>query len=115
MHYNQKIKKRLFSPNWVAEEAYSREVISCGFWTGSEALPEPSFYCYLYPEPEGYSAATLKPAEAYYHPTLKEFILPYSAVRQSENPVKTLLQFLNSTYAAGTDLAKWDREALEIQ
>ena len=100
-------------PDWVAEEAYCREVSSCGFWTGNEAFPQPAFYCYLYPEPEGYKTAKLQPAEASYNTTLGEFILPYSVVQQSEDPEKELLEFLNSTYHAGADLAKWDRETLE--
>ncbi len=100
-------------PDWVAEEAYCREVSSCGFWTGNEAFPEAAFYCYLYPEPEGYKAATVQPQNAYYNSTLGEFILPYSAAQRSGDPENTLLQFLKSTYAAGADLAKWDRKLLE--
>lgn len=100
-------------PNWVAEEAYCREVSSCGFWTGSEGLTEAAFYYYLYPEPEGYKSEKVQPEEAYYNTTFREFILPYSAVQQSEYPEKKLLEFLNSTYHAGADLAKWDREILE--
>jgi hypothetical protein len=100
-------------PDWVAEEAYCREVSSCGFWTGNEGFTEAAFYCYLYPEPEGYSAAKVQPAGAYYNTTFKEFILPYAAVQQSVAPEKDLLEFLNSTYHAGADLAKWDRAALE--
>ena len=86
---------------------------SCGFWTGSEDLPEAAFYCYLYPEPEGYKTAALQPKEAYYNTTFREYILPYSTVQQSEDPEKKLLEFLHSTYNAGADLAKWDRESLE--
>ena len=100
-------------PNWVAVEAYSREVSSAGFWTGNDTLPEPAFYCYLYPEPDGYKTAKIQPEEAYYNTTLGEYILPYSAVQQSENPENKLLQFLKSTYEAGANLAKWDREILE--
>lgn len=100
-------------PDWVAEEAYCREVSSAGFWTGNDTFPEPAFYCYLYPEPDGYKTAKVQPAAAYYNTTLGEFILPYSEVQQSENPVKALLEFLKSTYGAGADLAKWDREILE--
>ncbi len=100
-------------PDWVAVDAYNREVSSAGFWTGNESLPEPAFYCYLYPEPDGYPTANVQPAEAYYNTTLREFILPYSAVQQSENSGKMLLEFLKSTYHAGADLAKWDREILE--
>lgn len=100
-------------PDWVAEDAYCREVSSCGFWTGSDALPEAAFYCYLYPEPEGYKTAKVQPQEAYYHQALREFILPYSTVQQSSDPIKTLREFLDTTYNVGADLAKWDREALE--
>ena len=100
-------------PDKVAEEAYCREVSSCGFWTGNETFPEAAFYCYLYPEPEGYKTAILQPKEAYYNKTLGEFILPYAAVRESADPENSLLQFLKSTYAAGANLAKWDRKILE--
>jgi hypothetical protein len=100
-------------PDWVAEEAYSHEVTSCGFWPGSEALPEPAFYCYLYPEPDDYKNAKVQPDEAYYHDTLREFVLPYKAVQQSKDPDSTLHLFLESTYEAGAVLANWDREALE--
>lgn len=100
-------------PDWVAEEAYCREVSSAGFWTGNDSLPEAAFYCYLYPEPEGYKTAKIQPKEAYYNTMLGEYLLPYSAVQQSEDPEKTLLQFLHSTYHAGAELAKWDRKILE--
>lgn len=100
-------------PDWVAEEAYSHEVASVGFWPGSEALPEPAFYAYIYPEPEGYKQAEIAPKGAYYHDTLREFILPYSLVQKSNQPEEKLLQFLNSTYEAGATLAKWDRKSLE--
>lgn len=100
-------------PDWVAEEAYCREVSSCGFWTGNQMLPEPAFYCYLYPEPQGYKNAPVHPNKAYFNATLGEFILPYAAVQQSEDPEEYLLQFLRSTYATGVNLAKWDRELLE--
>ncbi|MDQ2718886.1 MAG: DUF5996 family protein [Bacteroidota bacterium] len=99
--------------DWVVEEAYCREVSSCGFWTGNEGFTEAAFYCYLYPEPEGYKTATVQPLGAYYNPTLKEFILPYSSVQQSENPEEKLLEFLTSTYQTGADLSKWDRQILE--
>lgn len=99
--------------DWVAEEAYSHEVASFGFWPGSEALPEAAFYAYLYPEPEGYKDAEVKPNGAYYHETLREFVLPYNIVQKAENPEEMLLVFLDSTYDAAASLANWDRKALE--
>jgi hypothetical protein len=80
---------------------------------GNEVFPEPVFYAYLYPEPIGYSHAGIMPEEAYYHLTLGEFILPYSIVQQSEDEERILLDFLESTYQVGADLAGWDSIVLE--
>jgi len=100
-------------PDWVAREAYSHEVSSCGFWPGGDVMPHPVFYAYAYPEPEGFRSASLRPAGARYDATLSEFILPYEEVRRASSPDATLLEFLQSSYEAAADLGGWDRSALE--
>ncbi|MEG9327601.1 DUF5996 family protein [Salinimicrobium catena] len=100
-------------PDRVAREAYSHEVSSCGFWPGNEIVPFAAFYSYIYPEPDGFSSASVKPEAAYYHKEMGEFILPYAEAQRSENPEKDLMDFLQSTYEAAADLAKWDRKELE--
>jgi hypothetical protein len=100
-------------PNWVMEEAYSHECCSCGFWPGGGTLVEPAFYAYCYPEPPGYAERPVQPAAARYDREMREFILPYEAVRTAAAPDEMLLEFLQSTYEAGADLAGWDRAALE--
>src|SRR5262249_18466559 len=100
-------------PDWVAREAYSHEVSSCGFWPGAEQFPEPIFYAYAYPEPAGYADAAARPAAARYDRGLSEFVLPYDAVRLAASPDLTLLEFLQGSYEAAADLGKWDRDALE--
>lgn len=100
-------------PDWVTREAYSHEVSSCGFWPGGGPIPHAAFYSYAYPEPAGFSGAPVRPGTAVYNTDLREFILPYDAVRQSESPEETLLDFLQSTYEAAANLAKWDRSSLE--
>jgi len=102
-------------PDWVAREAYSHEVSSCGFWPGNDAMPFAAFYSYIYPEPDGYKTASVKPTGAYYNNDFGEFILPYEIVRQSANPSEVLFDFLNSTYIAAADSANWDRARLEKQ
>ncbi len=97
----------------ITREAYSHEVISHGFWPGNDKLPEPAFYAYAAPEPEGFKDARIAPAGAYYHTDLSIFVLPYSAVRTSTSPEQTLTDFLQSTYDAGATLARWDRANLE--
>ena len=100
-------------PDRVAREAYSHEVSSCGFWPGSPPVAYPAFYAYAYPEPAGFASATARPDGAFYSQDLREFILPYDAVRQAKDPDATLLAFFQSTYEAAATLGKWDRAALE--
>jgi hypothetical protein len=88
-------------------------VISHGFWPGNDKLPEPAFYAYAAPEPEGFKEARVAPAGAYYHTDLSIFVLPYTVVRTSTSPEQTLMDFLQSTYDAGATLARWDRANLE--
>ncbi|MEO8255828.1 MAG: DUF5996 family protein [Acidobacteriota bacterium] len=100
-------------PDWVAREAYSHEVSSCGFWAGGGPVAYPVFYSYAYPAPAGFADARVRPDEAIYSPDLGEFLLPYDRVRLAVSPDDTLLEFLQSTYEAAATLASWDREALE--
>jgi hypothetical protein len=100
-------------PDAVACEAYSHEECSAGFWPGSGAVDYPAFYSYAYPEPPGYRATRIGPAPAFFSEALGEFILPYDAVRTAADPDQALLEFLQSSYEAAANAAKWDREALE--
>ena len=105
-------------PDRVTRDAYSHELSSCGFWPGAAGAPgagfiEPFFYSYAYPEPPGYREYVIAPAEAKFDSTFGEFIFPYEAMRQSADPDDALLKFLQSTYEAAANCAKWDRKALE--
>ena len=99
-------------PDWVMEEAYSREESSIGWWPQSEP-PGPAFYAYTYPEPAGYRSAEVRPSEAYFDPGFGIFTLPYDAVHASIDPDATVLDFFETTYEVGADLGGWDRAALE--
>ncbi|HST22823.1 MAG TPA: DUF5996 family protein [Blastocatellia bacterium] len=100
-------------PDWVTREAYSHEVSSCGFWPGSEQMPQPVFYSYAYPEPQGFSTAPARPSGAGYSSEMREFIFLYDEVRQSANPDEALLDFLQSSYEAAANSGAWDRNELE--
>jgi hypothetical protein len=100
-------------PDRVVREAYSHECISAGWWPGGGPLPDPAFYSYAYPEPAGFAGAVIGPEEASYSPELREFILPYQAVRSARNPELLLLDFFQGVYQAGADLGSWERSALE--
>ncbi|BCH25808.1 DUF5996 family protein [Mesorhizobium sp. L-8-3] len=101
-------------PDAVAREAYSHEVSSAGFWPGSSGPVEyAAFYSYAYPTPDGFAAASVRPAAAFFSKELGEFILPYDAVRTATDPDQSLMEFLESTYEAAANLGSWDRIGLE--
>lgn len=109
----------------ITREAYSHEVISHGFWPGMRAsgpveregsdgiIREPAFYAYAAPEPAGLGDAEISPGAGFYSPAMKEFILPYEAMRTAASPERELMAFLDSTYDCAAALASWDRQALE--
>jgi hypothetical protein len=97
----------------ITREAYSHEVISAGFWPGGGDVKGAAFYTYAAPELAGLSEQKVKPAEAFYHPQMKEFLLMYDDVRRAASPRQALLDFLQSTYEASANLAHWNRKELE--
>ncbi|MFY9573491.1 MAG: DUF5996 family protein, partial [Blastocatellia bacterium] len=97
----------------ITREAYSHEVISHGFWPGGGAVSSPIFYSYTAPAPAAFAEQPIKPSSALYSTEMSEFILPYDSVREAESPDESLLQFMQSTYEAGANLAGWNRAELE--
>jgi hypothetical protein len=102
-------------PDAVAQEAYSHEVSSAGFWPGGGGGPidYAAFYSYAYPAPAGFAHAKVRPAAASWSQELAEFLLPYDEIRKARDPDAALIEFLTSTYDAAADLANWDRKALD--
>ena len=100
-------------PDRVTREAYAQEVSSVGFWPGNADSPAPIFYSYAYPEPPGFGQAKVHPIDASYSPQLREFIVPYDAIRTASLPDDTLLDFAQSVYDAASTLGRWNREALD--
>ncbi len=101
------------TPDAVMRDAYNQEVSSAGFWPGGGGGDGPSYYSYAYPAPQDFGIARVQPAAANFNLQLGEFLMPYEAVRTSTDPDVTLLTFLQDTYEAAANLAKWDRQYLE--
>jgi hypothetical protein len=97
----------------ITRIAYDREVISHGFWTG-KGFGEAAFYAYAAPSPENFGEQKVLPEAAFYSKEMGEYFLKYEDVRKAGNPEKMILDFMQSTYEAGANLAKWDRANLEV-
>lgn len=96
----------------MIQEAYSHECSSVGWWPGGNGV-DASYFSYTWPGPEGFSKARVRPSSAAWSDALGEFVLPYDAVRNAADPEQALMEFCQSTYDAGADLAHWPRQELE--
>jgi len=94
----------------VTREAYSREVISFGFWFGDDTFSEPAFYSYTAPEPEGLAREPLEPTAAEW--TVRNdshlAVFRYDDARSEADPRAAVLAFYESAYQAGARHAGWD-------
>ena len=92
------------------KDAYSHECISFGFWAGDENVPEPAFYSYTYPSPEGIDQEPLRPSEALWGDSNGSpmALLTYHHLLQTADPRTALLDFLESAYTAGAKSVHWD-------
>ena len=97
----------------VTQEAYSREVISFGFWAGDDNVGDAAYYSYTAPEPEGLRDQPLSAGEWIEFGSGSLAILPYETVRTASDPRQALLAFLQSAYEAGARLAGWDTAGFE--
>jgi hypothetical protein len=97
----------------ITSEAYSHECSSLGWWPGGGGVKGPAFYAYMAPEPAGYGTKPSLPAGGLYLEPMHEFVLMYDDVRREKSPRAEILEFAKNTYAAGADLAGWDRASLE--
>jgi hypothetical protein len=93
----------------VTREAYSREVVSFGFWFGDDSFREPAFYSYTSPEPAGLAEQALRPGGAVWEPrgTSHLAVLRYDDARATPDPRRSVLDFYESAYQAGARLAGW--------
>jgi hypothetical protein len=94
----------------VTREAYSREMISFGFWFGDDTFAEPAFYSYTAPEPADLAGEPLSPASARWVARNDSHlaVLRYDAARAENDRRAAVLAFYESAYQAGAGRAGWD-------
>ena len=95
-------------------DTYSHEQISFGFWVGDDNVQEPAYYSYTFPSPDKIDEKPLKPATAAWVDSNGSpmAFLRYEDVRASAEPKQSVLDFLESAYQAGANLAGWNVDEL---
>ncbi len=87
------------------------EMMAAGLYYGDETTA-PFFYGYIVPQPPGAETLPVAPAGAAWSDAIKEWVLPYDAVRNAADPAAELRAFLDAIYAQCVAAAGWDRAAL---
>jgi hypothetical protein len=93
---------------FIARVGGDAEAICAGWWPGDERVPQPAFFAYGYPAPDGIERVSIQPRGAAWDSTLREFLLPYDAARSEADPRQAILDFFNSTYTGAAALMRWD-------
>lgn len=87
------------------------ELMNVGLFYGDE-VTAPFFYAYIFPQPAGAEHLPIAPAAASWSDAIKEWVLPYDAVRTAADPTAELSAFLDAVYLQCFEAAGWDRGAL---
>jgi hypothetical protein len=110
--YNGKPASAGANTDYIRRNAMNAELIEMGWWSGNASYSRPAFYCFTYPQPQGIENAKVGPTVARWDAGMGEFLLDYDDLRQSRNPDRDLLTFLESTYNAGATAGRWDSKLL---
>ena len=112
--FSDRVVDQPASADPVTREAYSREVVSFGFWFGDDSFPEPAFYSYTAPEPAGLHDEPLEPDGARWTESRGSHlaVLPYGIARELADPRAAVLGFWERAYRAGAGRAGWDVDGL---
>lgn len=90
------------------------EAICVGWWPGDDRARYPALYAYAYPANPGQAELAIQPAAAAWSVTAGEFLLPYDAVREDQDPRQAILDFCTSTYAGAAKLLGWDPDLTHL-
>ncbi len=97
----------------LIRETYDFEQMSVGWWPGNAAFPDPAFYAYAYPKPDGIETAPLASPNSTWNADLGEFILLYDDVRAAPSPAAAVREFFDAAFEACASAAGWDRGLCE--
>lgn len=93
--------------DYIRRNAMNEELIEVGWWSGDPRHSAPAFYSFTFPQPNGIEGATIGPKAAEWSTDMGEFLLDYDDLRATPDPDAALMQFVETTYAAGATAGGW--------
>jgi len=98
------------SSNYLMRHDLDAEHLTIGFWPGDDT-GEAMFFAYLVPEPAECAAFPMDVPSTAWAAEMKEWVLPYEAVRARPDRIDVIRRFMDAAYRAAGDLAGWDLPA----
>ena len=96
------------SEDFIMRNAMDAQEVAVGWWPGDARYGKAAFYAYAHPAPEGFPAATLRPAQARWEDSLGEYVLDCDAIGSEEDPHALALAFARSAFQHACLVCGWD-------
>jgi hypothetical protein len=94
---------------YLSQYDLDAEMMNAGVYPG-DAANEPFYYGYIYPEPAECSEIVIAADGTQWSEQFREWILPYSVVRQADQPEELLRSFLDGIYDTCGQAAHWNSD-----
>ncbi|MET0615635.1 MAG: DUF5996 family protein [Thermoleophilaceae bacterium] len=96
------------SDDFIMRNSMNTEDVTVGWWPGDPRLPQPAYYSYAHPAPEGFAEGKLQPEAAHWHAEMGLFLLDWNDVLASDDPHATGLEFARSSFRHACAVCGWD-------
>ncbi|HEX5146182.1 MAG TPA: DUF5996 family protein, partial [Conexibacter sp.] len=94
--------------DFIVRNAMDAQEVAVGWWPGDSRHPQPAFYAYAHPAPDGFADAALAPDAARWDDALGEYVLVWDDVAASPDPHAAALAFARSAFAHACAVCEWD-------
>ena len=98
------------SDDFIMRNSMNAKDVTVGWWPGDARIPQPAFYSYAHPAPEGFAEGRLEPDAAHWHADMGLFLLDWADVIASDDPHATALTFALSSFRHACEVCGWDPE-----
>ncbi len=94
--------------DFIMRNAMDAQEVAVGWWPGDERHPQPAFYAYAHPAPEGFAGADIAPAPGRWEQQLGEYVLGWDEVLAAPDPSAAALLFARSVFRHACAVCEWD-------
>jgi uncharacterized protein DUF5996 len=96
------------STDFITRNSADAPQIEVGWWPGDARYPQPAFFAFAFPAPDGFDKATLSPPAARWDAKMGEYLLGWDDVRRISDPRQTALDFGLSAIRHACLVCGWD-------